>query len=389
MSNNPEDRYTANIRENSDISKILEDARADFSDAIKKANDSAKYSLNPSQSAAEIITPEAKTAAKKIELVSGTQVASTPVQAPTQLTPQNLNMAAEEFPSFSFEPEQAPKVQEPREVSAVPDKLKDLMPNINPDKSPAITRISTDIEEEQISIPDPISLNPALRIFPDEPILEPLLVCTVMTNNFGKDWISWEPETIDQSLKAKNLIPKCMLGKFQENVLYDMIFAIQLCYSHSGVMDFYTMFEKIITAFNFIKVDMVTMQPVSPRNMVYGLRVVKLLRPDLVNDKLGPELAKYVAACCYQNGFLAVPGDLKEAQPEMARLVSSDEYNGLAAAIWNAERRLYSMKDSEFDATLAKFEVSETVSSIQTMKNVSVIHYVRNKFQNSTRQLQG
>jgi hypothetical protein len=219
--------------------------------------------------------------------------------------------------------------------------------------------------------------------------ISPLVVCSVMTNMFDKTWVAWEPETIRQEIASHNLIPPVMKGTIKEEILFDQIFAIQLIYSHSGVMDFWNMFEKVTKALNGIKVNMQVIQSCHPREAVFATRTIKALREDLKTEKFGSEVLKYIAACCFQNGFLAVPGDLKDAQEPLNTLMGSEEYNSLAEALWNAEHRLYSMTEDDFDKTVSSFEIVETPQSIQTMKNLSVIHYVREKGAMAVSQMSG
>jgi len=365
-------RYSAKISEPSDITSILSEARLEFAASVKSANAAAKYTLKADQGIAQKV----KTAAP--------EDAAPAIAATAPAKPVDGVQDISEFPQFEFGEQPAPIKQ--NSVSVVPDKLFDLDPNLNKGVQPAIQSIKTDIEEEQIKISEPVSFNGACRSFPNENEIEPLPVFTVMTNHFGKDWVGWEPETIRQSIASLNLLPKDM-PDLKRETLFDMIMALQLIFSHTGILDFWNMFEKTINALNFIKVNMRVIQPPSPANMVYGLRIIKLLRPDLKDDKPGEELAKYIAACCYQKGFLVVPSDLKDAQKWLNSMINTEEYNELAHAIWSAESRFYSMSDSEFDATLGKFGVSETPASIQTMKNISVIKYVRDKCSASDRQL--
>ena len=271
------------------------------------------------------------------------------------------------------------RLKQPRpEVHAPQDKIRQLINNPAERTGSSTMSVKTDIIEDQIKMPDPVSFGAGLRIIPDGEDMSPLVTCSVMTNCFGPDWVNWEPETIRQEIKRHNMMPQSLTGT-REEIVYDQIFALQLCYSHSGVFDFWNMFEKVAKALNGYKVNMQILQPTSPKEAVFALRTIRLLRSDLADDKLGEELTKYLAACCFQNGFLVAPGDMQDSQKFINDIAGGDDFVPLAQALWAAETKLYNMTDAEFASTLKSMSLGEDAKSIQILKNISVIDYVRSK----------
>lgn len=243
--------------------------------------------------------------------------------------------------------------------------------------SPAVTEIRTEVLQETIPDFAPDVYNPKVTVFPPNP--EAPVLINVMTVHFGTDWVTWEPETVRKELVDRGLVIERDMDLPQSRILFDMIFAAQLLYSHSGFMDFWRMFEKVCKALNGKPVIMQEIQNTTPFEMSYFRKLINILREDLKEEDFGIEVLQYQAACCFNSGFYVAPKILKSCQPYLDKLLATPEKDNLKQNLWDLEDKLYNMDVQKFNSTLETMQFTEAPSSIQLARHLATIRYVRER----------
>ena len=134
----------------------------------------------------------------------------------------------------------------------------------------------------------------------------PQIYKTVLDQNLGPEWISWEPETcwseIDRIFKIRP----------SENVA-NKINALKVFLTTKAFYQDARAFENIVLAVNDLYVDPQTLQVCSPEEIVYALKVLAPLGMETKN--FGREIIAYIQVACKQVGLLKYPDDIKFAEP--------------------------------------------------------------------------
>ena len=397
---NETNRYTADVKEASEISSFLDHAREELKRKISDSNAKAKKLVPRADGSYNVVSQDPT----KVAGVSGSTTTSLravspapapasenpftffPQEAPRQddssdLPKVNFHMPvvkqAEAMPVTPAIPTAPTEFSAPAPVSTPPTTEETIDLGDGEIFKPSVNRIETEVltaSDNSDFYPELFSTE--IRTFP--PNSEPPTTINVLTIHFGRAWVDWEPETMRQELVNKRLI----FGddtNAAERLLLDQVFAAQLLYSHTGFMDFWRMYEKICKAFNRKPVIMHEVQNAHPTEMTYFRKLTNILRPDVKNEKFGSEVLKYQAACSFSAGFSVAPKVLIDCQPDLDTLLATPEDPELKQTLHQSEDGLYNMSDDAFEKLLAQMKFDESPRSIQIARHMAVIRYVRLK----------
>jgi len=385
-----QDRYTAKVIESSDITDFLEHARNKLKGNISAANKTARvltpnnvggYSLGApgtgyTRGDSEIFT----TPNQKVAQAASVDGAGQTLEFSPGTTLPSFNLKLDAVEKSSVTPTIPPK------SDALPEMEEVTEFEGGQTFSAVINKIETEESGETIPEFKPDVFNPKVTMFPQNP--EPPTVINVLTYHFGTDWVNWEPETIRQELDSRGLVARSEQDSPANRILFDCIFAAQLLYSHSGFMDFWRMYEKLCKAFNGSPVMMQEIQTTTPAEMAYFRKLINILRNDLKAEDFGTEVRKYQAACCFNSGFYVAPGVISSCQPDLDKLLASQETDEFKTNLWAVEDKLYNMDMSKFNKTVDEMQFDETPGSIQIAKHFAVVRQVREKVERIRTQLQ-
>ena len=398
-------RYTAKVAESSEITDFLKHAKEKLTSNIADARRIARpiYQtqglplnelLGKVAAPATQVVPSDKPGQPQPQVQPSAQSAGqaqTPPQ-PLQFSPgapAEVTSDADALPKFDLSVAPLPKselktlapvtpIATKHNLSAALPEVEETVDFENDVKfSPAVTEIKTDVLQEAIPDFSPDVYNPKVTVFPPNP--EPPTLVNVLTVHFGTDWVNWEPETLRKELVDRGLVIEKDMDLPQNRILFDMLFAAQLLYSHSGFMDFWRMFEKVCKALNGKPVIMQEIQNTTPFEMSYFRKLVNILREDLKNEDFGTEVLQYQAACCFNAGFYVAPKILKSCQPHLDKLLAIPEKDNLKQNLWDLEDKLYNMDVQKFNSTLETMQFTEAPSSIQLARHLATIRYVRER----------
>ena len=142
------------------------------------------------------------------------------------------------------------------------------------------------------------------------PNCTPLELFSAATEEFGKDWFTWEPETLWSELEED-------LVEQSKNKLQ----AIQVVLSNNLFWKDWTTFEKICLAFNNGTPRFDAIEDVSPAQMAYAIRIAyELRRHAQLPGKMpvfSEEVLDYIAIRSYLDGIVYLPKPLDVAQARL------------------------------------------------------------------------
>lgn len=137
-----------------------------------------------------------------------------------------------------------------------------------------------------------------------------------MMKSYGKEWISWEPETVWAVLRINPMSANCIFTK-------NKLMAMKAILSNDQFWKDWICFEKCTLALNNIPPRFDMIEEVSPAQMAYAVRVAKDLRryPGANTPGKDPvfslEVQNYVAARAYMEGIVYLPDPLSFAQSKL------------------------------------------------------------------------
>jgi hypothetical protein len=157
--------------------------------------------------------------------------------------------------------------------------------------------------------------------------VHPILLLRDLTRTYGKDWLSWEPETIwsevkdDESLKEE--IPR---------VNKDKVMAVRTAVKTDLPWKHLAVFENVALAFAGLVPRFDVMQPLEPYQIALGVDVLYQIHPGIDYDY---DVRGYIAALLVHDGMSWAPPELfGDVEPMMKGLRPNDEVADKVAAAW-------------------------------------------------------
>jgi len=124
--------------------------------------------------------------------------------------------------------------------------------------------------------------------------MHPILLFRYLKDKYDKGWLDWTPETLKSELPMMSNINR---GK---------VHALAMINIHDIAWNEWDVFEKCGQAFNGNYVNFGIVQPLSPGQCAFTIRVM-----DRIDDrKMGSETLSYIASILYDRGYVYAPPEL-------------------------------------------------------------------------------
>jgi hypothetical protein len=137
-----------------------------------------------------------------------------------------------------------------------------------------------------------------------ERFIPPRVYGRILSGKYNFSWWEWDPETLWLAIEDD-------FGAQVIDEVRDKINALRVINTTRDFWEDFSVFEKIIIAFNDRYVDVEHIQVCLPEELAYGLTVAN----SIVMHPFSREIKIYIQACCKQAGLLAYPRSLAFAQP--------------------------------------------------------------------------
>lgn len=147
----------------------------------------------------------------------------------------------------------------------------------------------------------------------------PIIIYVRLLNSaLGKDWVSWEPETLRKSISDKFHLPEAIKPDVGHQPIDRVMAAIFAAKTLLGNPDVFSTrlegFENIILAFNNHVPNFDVLEVASPAEINYGVQLAKNLEPDL--PKFSEDVVAYIRGCFAQYGVFSYPEALLDYEPD-------------------------------------------------------------------------
>ena len=150
----------------------------------------------------------------------------------------------------------------------------------------------------------------------EDPDVHPILLLRDMTRAYGKEWLSWEPETLWSEIRDDDgvfIIPR---------VNKDKIMAVRLAVKTDLPWKRLDLFENVSLAFAGLVPRFDMMQPLEPYQVAFGVDVLYRIHPGIEYDD---DVKGYIAAILVHDGLSWVPPDLFGDVEPMMKSLRNDE----------------------------------------------------------------
>lgn len=150
----------------------------------------------------------------------------------------------------------------------------------------------------------------------------PMALWTQLGARYGDEWLSWDLETVQQTLSADT-------GVEPSSSTMNKIAALQLVTSKPELAhgDWH-IFEKIAVAFNGGAPRLTLIEELSPEEMAFAASVLRMIAPDprpVDGWQFSRDMEKYCAARLYDAGIVIAPPELGFCDTELKRVVGQDK----------------------------------------------------------------
>ncbi len=135
-----------------------------------------------------------------------------------------------------------------------------------------------------------------------------------LVKKYDRHWFEWEPETLWQTIEKDYRVSVSELARNKIN-------AAKLIYLTDTFWKDWTVFEKVVQAFNEHIPDFFSVEPPSCAEVAWGVTEVNLMRP---NIEFSDEVAAYVLAICKDAGLVLFPEELDFAQSKPFGVLAID-----------------------------------------------------------------
>lgn len=158
----------------------------------------------------------------------------------------------------------------------------------------------------------------------------PDLFCTsvaaLMVDNFGAEYLNWEPESVEMALRGIGVVP--------DNTLKDKIMAVTVLLTTNAFHIEFGTWNNLCQVFNSDTNSSELFIPASISDAAWGCMEARILEGPAEYDAQGftPDISAYVGQMLTSEGITDPPSILKFAQMDQAELdrrdtvLSSDEF---------------------------------------------------------------
>lgn len=149
----------------------------------------------------------------------------------------------------------------------------------------------------------------------------PMALFTQLGARYGDEWLTWDLETIQQTLATD-------LGREPSTATMNKIAALQLLTAKpAAVYSDWHLFEKIAVAFDGAAPRLALIEDLSPEQMSFAASVMRMTAPDprpVSGWTFAPDMQKYCAARLFDAGLVVAPPELGFCDAELQKLVGAD-----------------------------------------------------------------
>jgi hypothetical protein len=159
-----------------------------------------------------------------------------------------------------------------------------------------------------------IIANPSEKTAQDHPgtkTARPSELLKTLTSAFGPAWVTWEPETIWAEMKR-------VLGEAPNETAKGKVQALKTLLVTNAFWRDHLAFEKVVLAINGRIPIFDQYQHPSPAMIACALREAATVRSAEFSD----EVLRYIAAVCFEDGFIVLPEPLDVAQESLDEMTS-------------------------------------------------------------------
>lgn len=139
----------------------------------------------------------------------------------------------------------------------------------------------------------------------------------LLNSVLGKDWVTWEPETVRKSIADKFSLPDATKRDITHQPLdraMATVFAAKTLISNPDVFSTRLEgFENIIIGLNNHVPDFDVIEISSPAELNYGVQIAKSLTDF---PKFSEDVVAYIRACFAEHGVFAYPDALVDYEPD-------------------------------------------------------------------------
>lgn len=142
-------------------------------------------------------------------------------------------------------------------------------------------------------------------VFVTRPDAHPVALALLLTDKYGPSWVGWEPETLWLTMDKDGMSPS--------NHSRAKLQAVRTVLSGPMYFDRWEVFYLCCQAFNNNLPDFDQARPASVPQLFHAVWVGDQLSK---SPKYSDEVSRWVAACCLNDGLVALPKPLDFAQRE-------------------------------------------------------------------------
>lgn len=149
----------------------------------------------------------------------------------------------------------------------------------------------------------------------------PMALWTQLGSRYGDEWLTWDLETIQQTLAAD-------VGVEPSSSTMNKVAALQMVTTKPELVHSdWHLFEKIAVAFNGGAPRLTLIEDLSPEEMAFAASVMRMIAPDprpVDGWQFSVDMQKYCAARLYDAGMVIAPPELGFCDAELKRVVGQD-----------------------------------------------------------------
>ncbi len=161
----------------------------------------------------------------------------------------------------------------------------------------------------------------------EDPDVHPILLLRDLTRTYGKEWLSWEPETIWSEIRSDDDVDVTRVNK-------DKIMAVRLAVKTDFPWKRLDLFENVALAFAGLVPRFDVMQPLEPYQIALAVDVLFRIHPGIEYDD---DVKGYIAALVVHDGLSWVPPELfGDVDPMVKELRNDDEVADQVRKAWDA-----------------------------------------------------
>jgi len=136
-----------------------------------------------------------------------------------------------------------------------------------------------------------------------QPERNSILYFIILHHYFGKNWLEWGMDTIEETLERNY---KIKLNKFDKSKIQ----SLKLCFKNSLPWTDFVSFEKVGVSFNNAIPNFNRFEKLEPDEILITIKILNLLD----EKQLSHEVNAYMASSLFEGGYIIAPDELSSCQ---------------------------------------------------------------------------